>query len=223
MRKIGILALALSFFGATFSSSFASGTTENKNKDTQKIYSEMNLKGIINYDTFEKAVQGYNQIKGKKKELLTIIDFSKPSTQERFYVLDMKSQKLLYKSVVTHGKNSGSNYATSFSNVNGSNKSSLGFYLTENTYNGRNGYSLRLDGLEPGINDKAKERAIVVHGADYANPEITKSLGRLGRSLGCPALPQKISADVINTIKNGSVMYIHANDQNYVAKSVLVS
>ena len=130
----------------------------------------------------------------------------------------MEKKQLLFSSVVSHGRNSGGNYATSFSNQNGSYKSSLGFYLTENTYQGGNGYSLILNGLEKGINDKAKERSIVVHGASYANPTVAAS-GRLGRSLGCPALPTKLAKPIINTIKDGSVMFIYANNSSYLAQS----
>ena len=158
---------------------------------------------------FRQAVAGYNRIKEKSKPILTLIDFSKPSTEKRFFVFDMEKKKLLYSSVVAHGRNSGENYATSFSNQYGSYKSSLGFYLTENTYQGGNGYSLILNGLEKGINDKAKARSIVVHGAP----------GRLGRSLGCPALPTKLARPIINTIKDGSVMFIYANNPHYLAQS----
>ena len=150
-----------------------------------------------------------------------MIDFTKPSTEKRLFVFDMEQKKMLYSSVVSHGKNSGENYATSFSNEVGSYKSSLGFYLTGNTYQGRNGYSLLLDGLEKGINDRARERAIVVHGAAYANPSVCKS-GRLGRSFGCPALPQALTKPIINTIKGGSVLFIYANNKEYMAKSSIL-
>lgn len=146
-------------------------------------------------------MKGYEKIKSKNKDILTVIDFSKPSTEKRMFVIDLKNKKVLYSTVVSHGKNSGSNYATSFSNVSGSYQSSLGFYVTENVYMGKNGYSLVLNGLEKGINDKAKERAIVVHGAKYANPSTIASSGRLGRSLGCPALPESLAEPIINTIK----------------------
>ncbi len=135
----------------------------------------MGLAGTVNFIAFRQAVAGYNRIQGKKKPILTLIDFSKPSTEKRLYVFDIDKKELLYSSVVSHGKNSGENYATSFSNQTGSYKSSLGFYLTENTYQGKNGYSLILNGLEKGINDKAKERAIVMHGAAYANPSVIAS------------------------------------------------
>ncbi|MGL6023460.1 MAG: murein L,D-transpeptidase catalytic domain family protein [Cetobacterium sp.] len=185
----------------------------------KKLYDEIGLNGKLNYDVFKIALNGYKKIDSKKKQLLTIIDYSKPSTEKRFFVIDINSKKILINSYVSHGKNSGSNIATSFSNKVSSNKSSLGFFLTENTYMGGNGYSLVLNGLERGINDKAKERYIVIHGADYANPKITKSLGRLGRSLGCPALPRDISKKTIDIIKNGSVIFVHGNDSNYLEKS----
>lgn len=189
----------------------------------QLLYNEMELDGVVNYDAFEKAVAGYNKIEQKSKEILTLVDFSKPSTEERFYVFDMRHKKLLFTSLVSHGKNSGGNYATSFSNKTGSLKSSLGFFLTENTYQGRNGYSLVLDGLEKGINDKAKERAIVIHGAAYSNPSVIASSGRLGRSFGCPALPLAVSKPIINTIKGGSLLFIYANNQNYLSYSPILS
>lgn len=189
----------------------------------QLLYNEMELDGVVNYDAFEKAVAGYNKIGQKSKEILTLVDFSKPSTEERFYVFDMRHKKLLFTSLVSHGKNSGGNYATSFSNKTGSLKSSLGFFLTENTYQGRNGYSLVLNGLEKGINDKAKERAIVIHGAAYSNPSVIASSGRLGRSFGCPALPLAVSKPIINTIKGCSLLFIYANNQNYLSYSPILS
>ena len=124
----------------------------------KRLYEEIGLNGKLNYDVFKTALNGYNKIDGRKKELLTIIDYSKPSTEKRFFVIDMDKKELLVYSHVSHGKNSGGNIATSFSNKISSNKSSLGFFLTENTYIGGNGYSLVLNGLEKGINDKAKDR-----------------------------------------------------------------
>ncbi len=185
----------------------------------KRLYEEIGLNGKLNYDVFKTALNGYNKIDGRKKELLTIIDYSKPSTEKRFFVIDMDKKELLVYSHVSHGKNSGGNIATSFSNKVSSNKSSLGFFLTENTYMGGNGYSLVLNGLEKGINDKAKDRYIVIHGADYANPKVAKSQGRLGRSLGCPALPRDISKKAIDMIKNGSVLFVYGNDTNYLERS----
>ena len=155
-------------------------------------------------------------------DILVLIDYTKPSTQERLYVIDMRYGKVLYKSLVAHGRGSGDNYATSFSNTPDSHKSSLGFYLTLNTYEGRNGYSLRLNGLEPGINDKAYERAIVIHGADYCDRSFIKSAGRLGRSFGCPALPRDVSDAIIDTIKDGAVLFIYADNEKYMAQSAVL-
>lgn len=191
--------------------------------NTRKLYLDMQLQNVVNYDAFKQAIAGREKIDTKNNGIITLIDFSKPSSEERFYVLDIEHKKLLFSTYVSHGKNSGNNYATSFSNQNGSYKSSLGFYLTENTYMGKNGYSLILNGLEKGINDNAKERAIVIHGAAYSNPSIIESSGRLGRSLGCPALPKAISHIIINTIKNGTLLYIYANNQNYLAQSSILS
>lgn len=194
----------------------------NTISECYQLYTDMHLQSNIDYKAFEEAYTGYKKIKQIKKDIITLIDFTKPSTENRLFVLDMKAKKLLYSTLVSHGKNSGEKYATSFSNENNSLQSSLGFYLTENTYQGKNGYSLILDGLEKGINDHAKQRAIVVHGAAYSNPSVVKS-GRLGRSFGCPALPQGLSRPIINTIKDGSLLFIYANNETYRQKSHILS
>ena len=167
------------------------------------LYRSMQLEGVVNWKAFRQAVAGYYKIDNRK----------------RLFVFDMRERKVLFSSVVSHGKNSGDNYATSFSNEYGSYKSSLGFYLTESTYQGKNGYSLILNGLEKGINDRARERAIVMHGAAYADPSVVSRGGRLGRSFGCPAVPQKLSRPIIDAIKGGSVMYIYAETPEYLAHS----
>lgn len=223
MRKIVVYPSLILLFWGMF---FVKGTLpvpEIEVSDCRLLYEEMQLEHVVNYTAFEQAIVGYQKIDAHKKGLLTVIDFTKPSTEERLYVLDLFQKKLLFSSHVAHGQNSGANYATSFSNVNGSHKSSLGFYLTENTYQGRNGYSLILNGLERGINDKAKERAIVIHGADYCDPSVIGAAGRLGRSFGCPALPRNLNNLIINSIKDGSVLYIYANDTNYLANSAILS
>ena len=217
------------FYYLLFFLSFSFPSTNNPSpseifiSETQRLYSEIKLDSIVNYNAFEQAIAGYNKISTRRKNIITIIDFSKPSTEERLYVIDIKKKELLFSSYVSHGKKSGENYATSFSNVKGSNQSSLGFYVTESTYQGRNGYSLLLDGLEKGINDKARERAIVIHGADYANPDVIASSGRLGRSQGCPALPRELTKPIIDTIKDGSLLYIYADRDDYLFKSSLLS
>lgn len=198
--------------------------TETTTTDVcEELYHTLHLDSLVEHKAFHQAVEGFYKIKNRKRDVLTLIDFSKPSTEKRLFVIDMQARKLLFATVVSHGKNSGDKYATSFSNESGSHKSSLGFYLTEDTYRGRNGYSLILNGLEKGINDNAKERAIVVHGAAYSNPSIIQSCGRLGRSFGCPAVPQTLSRPIIDAIKGGSVLYIYAPQPDYLAQSSILT
>lgn len=191
--------------------------------ECQMLYKDLHLENIVDFTAFQQAFTGYNTIDRRNKDILTLIDFTKPSTTERLFVLNIKQKKLLFSSLVSHGKNSGVNYATSFSNVMNSYKSSLGFYITENTYTGKNGYSLILNGVEKSINDRAKERAIVIHGAPYSNPSVIASSGRLGRSFGCPALPQAVNKPIINTIKDGTLLFIYANDKDYPSQSPVLS
>lgn len=188
-----------------------------------QLYQEMNLQNVLNYKVFEQAIIGQARVNVPRKNIITIIDFSKPSDEDRLFVLDLKHRRILFSTVVAHGKNSGDKYATSFSNINGSNKSSIGFFVTDDTYKGRNGYSLRLNGLEEGINDNARERAIVIHGANYADPELAKTSGRLGRSLGCPALPKELNRPIIDAIKGGTLIYIYGKDQQYFSRSSILS
>lgn len=194
-------------------------TTLPELSETQKLYDSLNLQSILNYEAFEQAMVGYKTIPAKNKGILTVIDFTLPSTEKRMYVLDMKNKKLLFHTIVSHGRNSGEKYATRFSNKHGSFQSSLGFYLTDATYHGGNGYSLRLAGLEPGINDQAMARAVVIHGADYCSEKVIRATGRLGRSYGCPALPRELNKPIIDAIKNGSLLFIYAGNEEYVASS----
>ena len=191
--------------------------SERLTNETELFYEQMSLEGLIDIKAFEFAYLGYKKLNNNKNNLLTIIDFNLPSTEKRMYVLDLSKKEVLYVTHVAHGRNSGGNYATSFSNKSGSYQSSLGFYRTAETYNGGNGYSLRLDGLEEGINDLARPRAVVIHGADYCNENFIKSTGRLGRSFGCPALPQELNKPIINTIKDGSLIFIYADMPEYHA------
>ncbi len=154
---------------------------------------------------------------------LTVIDFSLPSSEKRMWIINVESGEILHYGYVSHGRNSGDLMAERFSNVNSSYMSSLGFYLTAETYHGKHGYSLRLDGLEKGFNDKARERAIVIHGADYAKEEFIQATGRLGRSLGCPALPHEEAKEVIDMIKENSLLFIYANDTQYLEKSPILN
>ena len=153
------------------------------------------------------------------KELLTIIDYSKPSTENRFWVFNLKNNKILFETLVAHGKNSGDKFATHFSNQPQSLASSFGVFLTGSTYLGHHGYSLKLMGLERGVNDKALSRAIVVHAAAYVNQFIARSLGRLGCSWGCPALNPAITRPIIDTIKNGTLIFAYYPDRHWLAQS----
>ena len=216
------LSLILIIGGICWGSLLGIATERSSVPNSRALYHEMALAGTIDYAVFERAIAGYNRMGGHDKDILTVIDFTKPSTEKRLFVIDLKLKKILFISYVAHGRNSGEKYATSFSNREGSFKSSLGFYKTENTYYGKNGYSLVLDGLERGINDKAKERAIVMHGATYANPSTIRSCGRLGRSLGCPALPLAVSKKIIDTIKGGTLLYIHGDDKTYASRSTFI-
>jgi hypothetical protein len=158
-----------------------------------------------------------------EKPYLTVIDYSLPSSAKRLWVLDMEQRRVLFNELVAHGKNSGVDGAMSFSNTPGSRKSSLGLFRTEATYRGRHGYSLNLEGLEPGFNDRALERRIVVHGANYVSPEFLASNGRLGRSYGCPALDRRVSARVIDLIKDGSAVFAYYPDSSWIRRSAFIS
>lgn len=186
------------------------------------LYSQLGLEGKVSPKVFRTAYQGYHKVTQRQKELLTLIDFTKPSNSTRLYVMDMAKGTILFESVVAHGKNSGALYATDFSNRSNSHQSSLGFYLTGETYRGSNGYSLRLDGLEKGFNDNARARAIVIHGARYADPALCRGGQRLGRSFGCPALPEPLNRPIIDAIKGGSVLFIYAEDPQYLSRSQFV-
>ena len=148
-----------------------------------------------------------------RDDLLTVIDYSLPSTRPRLWVLDLSQGKVLFNELVAHGQGSGGNYATRFSNLPDSHQSSLGLYLTAGTYTGGNGYSLKLRGLEPGVNDLAESRYIVMHGAWYVSAQHARTHGRIGRSWGCPALPKETAGPVIDTIKEGSFLFVYGSSR----------
>ena len=153
---------------------------------------------------------------------LSVIDYSRPSTEPRLWVFDLSRQRLLFEELVAHGRNTGENMAAKFSNVEGSYMSSLGAFETQESYVGQNGYSLRLRGLEHGFNDQARERAIVIHGAPYVSEQLINSQGRLGRSLGCPAVRPAIARSLIDTIRNGSFVFAYYPDQAWLTRSRLL-
>ena len=197
-------------------------------KPAADYYAAWNLNAAgLSQQAFTEAMKGFTYLQEKKllsnTNVLTIVDYSKPSSQKRLYVLDMNEGKILFNTLVAHGRNSGLEYAKDFSNAGESHKTSLGFFITLNTYTGNNGYSLKLQGCEKGINDKAMARAIVVHGAGYADENFLHSNGYLGRSYGCPAIPEKVSKQIIDTIKNGSCMFLYHPTKKYITASKILN
>jgi len=179
----------------------------------------------INKKVLKLALTAYQQAQSHgevKKPVLTVIDYSLPSSTQRMWVFDMKHERLLYNTFVAHGKNSGLDVPHHFSNQFESKETSLGTYVTKNTYMGSKGYSLNLEGLEKGINDNAYERRVVIHGAWYVEPQFIKQTGRAGRSWGCPSIAQTLAKPVINSIKNGSIVFAYYPDRYYLKHSSYV-
>jgi hypothetical protein len=196
-------------------------------KSYRSLYEGLNLAGAgLSQEAFDYAVEGYEKLKAEgavtHDQYLTIVDFSQSSRRKRFYLIDVKNQELLVNTFVSHGKNSGLDMAKQFSNNPNSEQSSLGFYVTGSTYTGKHGLSLRLQGQEEGFNDNALARGVVVHGASYVNAGRVNS-GYMGRSQGCPALPEHEYAQVINIIKDGSVMFLYHPSQDYIQNSPLLN
>lgn len=175
---------------------------------------------------FDLAYKGWVSLKDSLnpgKHIITVVDFSQPSTKKRFYLIDMDVKEVIYQNYVAHGKNTGSLLAEKFSNIPESLQSSLGFFKTAETYNGKHGLSLKLDGLEKGINNLARKRAIVIHAADYAEESFIKKYGRLGRSFGCPALPSENYDEVIELIKGGTLLFIYSPASEYLKISPVLN
>lgn len=192
------------------------------------LYDSLKLKRVgLSRKAFELAWKGYKYMLSRhllrNTDVLSICDFSQSSRRKRLYVIDIEAMKLVINTHVAHGRNSGSEYARSFSNKAESHQSSLGFYVTRQTYYGGHGLSLEIDGLERGINDKANERKIVVHGSEYVGDGFLRSNRFNGRSFGCPAVPAKVTTKVINTIKNGSCFFIYHPTKNYISKSKILN
>ena len=204
---------------STYSNIWAQSSFSSAEPGWEGTYYRCGLKGHLKYEIFAKAMTGRESWVFSKKHLLTIIDFSQPSYNKRLFVVDLRNERLLYRTYVAHGRETGLTYAREFSNTPDSHQSSLGFYRTAETYRGKHGYSLRLDGLESQINDLARQRAIVMHAADYARESFVQEYGRLGRSLGCPALPPELSQEIITRIKDGSCVFVYADDSEYLTSS----
>ncbi|MDO7844975.1 murein L,D-transpeptidase catalytic domain family protein [Hymenobacter sp. M29] len=174
----------------------------------------------LRFETFAKAMTGYLNLRqagklAEDKQTLTVVDFDLPSTEKRLWVLDLAKNEILFHTLVAHGHNSGENEATNFSNTDQSNMSSLGFYATGSEYEGKHGHSLRLQGLDEGFNTNAAARSVVMHGADYVSEDFIKQNGRLGRSLGCPALPMDQYAQIIDAVNGGTCLFLNKSDAGY--------
>ncbi|WP_439879567.1 murein L,D-transpeptidase catalytic domain family protein [Pontibacter sp. MBLB2868] len=193
------------------------------NQVAYNLYNHMELQNTgLKFEVFDKALTGYYNMKHKEevsdKPIITIVDFTKSSNQKRLWVIDLDKKELLFNTYVSHGRNSGEEYAEHFSNQEESYMSSIGFYVTEGTYYGKHGLSLKLNGLDEGFNTNAMDRCIVMHGAEYASPSFIKQAGRLGRSLGCPAIPMEEHEDIINAVVGGTALYVHAAADNYTSE-----
>jgi len=192
-------------------------------------YNILNLaeKGLSS-DVFNYAIKGFKKLGNEgrlsNKNIITIVDYSQSSNVKRLYVIDLQNKKLLFHTYVAHGRNTGQEFAKSFSNSEGSLKSSLGFFVTEHPIIGSHtGYALVINGLEKGFNDNAERRSIIFHAADYVSEYFIKQNGRLGRSLGCPALPPELNKPIIETIKGGTCLFIYNKNDNYINKSELLN
>lgn len=194
----------------------------------ESVYSTLNTNNfqLPALKTFSEALKGFYILKEKgviRKNILTLIDFSISSNSKRLWVIDLSTNTILFQSLVAHGRNTGEEFASSFSNVNSSFKSSLGFYSTGEIYQGKHGASLRLDGLERGFNDNARERGVVMHGADYVSESFIREHKRLGRSQGCPALPVELTDEIIQLIKDKSCLYIYHPSRGFAMEERLIS
>jgi L,D-transpeptidase catalytic domain len=197
-------------------------------EEVSALYDQIDLKDIgLNKKAFEYAYKGYLYLVHhhllNRRDVLSICDFSQSSRKKRLYVLDMEQKKVLLNTYVAHGRKSGAEYARSFSNNPKSHKSSLGFYITGQTYYGDHGLSLKIKGIERGFNDKAIRRNIVVHGSRYVGSDFLDWNAFNGRSFGCPALPYEESEQVIETIKNGSCLFIYHPTKKYITKSRILN
>lgn len=196
--------------------------------DTLNVYDQMRLKTFgLSKQVFDYSLKGFQKMvdagKVMNKRIISIVDFSQPSANKRLYIIDLEKKEVLFNTYVAHGKNSGQEMATAFSNTPSSNKSSLGFYLTSHTYNGKNGFSLQLEGQEKGINDNALARGIVMHSADYVNESYIQSQGWIGRSQGCPAVMPALNKPIVETIKEGSCFFIYYPDETYLKRSSILN
>lgn len=211
-----------------FKEAFTFNNSATLQQEIETIYDSLRLEeNGLNKDAFKYAYTGYKKLmeEGRlnKEGLITICDFSQSSKRKRLYLIDLNNYKILLNTYVAHGRNSGGEYAKKFSNKPESRQSSLGFYTTKRTYYGSHGLALTLSGLEPGFNDKAERRKIVVHGSKYIGDNFLRWGKFMGRSFGCPAVPMRMSKILINTIKDGSCLFIYHPNKNYLTESRILN
>jgi len=224
MIKIVILFFAMVLVKPAIATSLSNRLDENS-EISRDIYTQI-AEESLSFEAFHLAYQGWIDLKDSldlKQNIITVVDFSQPSTKKRFYLIDMESKSIIFQDYVAHGKNTGNLWAKNFSNIPNSNQSSLGFYKTAETYYGKHGLSLRLEGLETGINNLARKRAIVIHSADYAEEKFIERYGRLGRSFGCPALPARNYQKIVDKIKEGSLLFIYSPQEEYLKNSTVLN
>lgn len=215
--------------GYTFPNAIFTPATKNEAiAESDRIYDSLTLDELgLNKEAFRCAYRGYKNLlkKGwvKKTHVMTICDFSQSSRKKRLYLLDLDKYKVLLQTYVAHGRNSGKEFAEKFSNTPNSRQSSLGFYITKNTYYGVHGLTLLLAGVEKNINDNAERRRIVFHGSEYVGDEYLRSNKFMGRSLGCPAVAGPVAEKIINEIKNGSCLFIYSPDKKYLTDSKILN
>jgi len=195
----------------------------------EDIYTTVSLSETgLTRDVFDLAIKGLKKLESDGKlnnpNIVTIVDYSQSSNKKRLYVIDLKNKKLLFNTFVAHGRNTGEEYAKSFSNDEGSYKSSLGFYITEHPIIGSHtGFSLQIDGVEKGFNDHAVQRAIIIHAAEYVTENFIRKYGRLGRSYGCPSLPPEMNKPIIDAIKGGTCLFLYNPNKDYLSNSDLLN
>lgn len=203
-----------------------SAKSKNEISSSAELYSSISFEADhkLEFSAFSTALIGFENLKkagmiDQDSHVLTICDFSMSSNSKRLWVIDINDKKVLFNSLVAHGKNTGEEFAQNFSNTESSYQSSLGFYITDATYQGDNGYSLRLLGMDKGFNDAALRRAVVMHGANYVSEDFAAQHQRIGRSWGCPAIPKELTQPIINTIKGKNCLFIYYPDQKYLSSS----
>lgn len=221
--KAGVRSAALSLV-VTFTFVMAGSAAPYEPGTPSLLYENLAFAGTKpSFEAFEKGLKGYWKLQKEGKlsnpRYFTLIDFSLSSKTKRLWVVDLIGKRIVHHTFVAHGKNTGLEFAKTFSNVPNTNMSSLGFYLTGETYTGKHGLSLYLDGLEKDINDNARRRAIVIHSAEYATENFVNRVGRLGRSFGCPAIPPGLHKEIISLIKGGTALFIYYPDNDYLSRS----